>query len=198
MAGTGTRDAIALLRVISEKAIDHCKDVFVAFVDYEKAFDPVHWPKLMEVLAKIGVDYRDRKMIWNLYMNQTESVMIDYELSDPAVIGRGVRQGGLLSTILYAEFMITEALENNSDGIKIGGELVAAVRYADDQAMMSHTNAGLQRIMDALTEAGNDYGMNIDRKKTTLMRMSKQPGKVVKLFIDGYQMEQVSSFCYPK
>ena len=55
-----------LLRVISEKAIDHCKDVFVAFVDYEKAFDRVHWPKLMEALAKIGVDYRDRKMIWNL------------------------------------------------------------------------------------------------------------------------------------
>ena len=86
MAGRGTRDAIALLRVISEKAIDH-------------------------------------------YMNQTASVMIDGELSDPSLIGRGVRQGGLLSTILYniyAEFMITEALENNSDGIKIGGELVAA------------------------------------------------------------------------
>ena len=52
--------AIALLRVISEKAIDHCKDVFVAFVDYEKAFDRVHWPKLIEVLAKLGVDYRDK------------------------------------------------------------------------------------------------------------------------------------------
>ena len=53
------------------------------FVVYEKAFDRVHWPKLMEVLAKIGVDYRDRKMIWNLYMNQTASVMIYGELSDP-------------------------------------------------------------------------------------------------------------------
>ena len=117
---------------------------------------------------------------------------------DPAVIGRGVRQGELLSTILYniyAEFMITEALENNSDGITIGGELVAAVRYADDQAMMSHTNAG-QIIMDALNNARKDYGMKINRKKTKLMRISKQPGKVVKLFIDGYQIEQVSSFCY--
>ena len=163
----------------------------MTFVDYEKAFGRVHWPKLMEVLAKIGVGYRDRKTICNLYMNQTATVMIDGELS--------VRQGGLSSTIrynIYAEFMITEALENNSDGIKIGGELVAAVRYADDQAMMSHTNAGLQRIMDALNDAGTDYGMKINIKKTKLMRISKQPGKVVKLFIDGYQIEQVSSFCY--
>ena len=103
-------------------------------MDYEKAFDRVHWQKLMEVLANICVDYRDRKMIRNLNMNQTASVMIDGELSDPAAIGGGVRQGGLLSTILYniyAELMIT-ALENNSDEIKINGELVAAVRYADD------------------------------------------------------------------
>ena len=67
--------------------------------------------------------------------------------------------------LLYAEFMITEALENINDGIKIGGELVAAVRYANDQAMMSHTNAVLQRIMDALNDAGKDYGMKINRKK---------------------------------
>ena len=46
-----------LLHCCASKAIDHCKDVFV---DYEKTFDRVHWPKLMEVLAKIGVDYRDR------------------------------------------------------------------------------------------------------------------------------------------
>ena len=58
--------------------------------------------------------------------------------------------------------MITEALDNNSDGIKICGELVAAFRYADDQAMISHTNAGLQRIMDALNDAGKYYGMTIN------------------------------------
>ena len=38
--------------------------------------------------------------------------------------------------------------------------------------------------------------MKINRKKTKLMRISKQPGKVVKLLTDGYQIEQVSSFCY--
>ena len=62
--------------------------------------------------------------------------------------------------------------------------------------MMSHTNAGLQRIMDALNDARKYYGMKINRKKTKLMRISKQPGKLVKLLINGYQIEQVSSFCY--
>ena len=101
IAGRGTRAAIALLRIISEKAIDHCKDVFVAFVDYEKAFDCVHWPKLMEILAKIGVDYRDRKIIWNLYMNQTVSVMIDGELFDPAIIGCQTRRTVINNTLHY-------------------------------------------------------------------------------------------------
>ena len=56
-------------------------------------------------------------------------------------------------------------MDNNSDGIKIGVELVAAVRYADDQAMVSHTNAELQRIMDPLNDAGKDYGMYINIKR---------------------------------
>ena len=50
--------------------------------------------------------------------------------------------------------------------------------------------------MDALNDAGKDYGMKINRQKTKLMRISKQPGKVVKLLIDGYQIEQLSSICY--
>ena len=50
--------------------------------------------------------------------------------------------------------------------------------------------------MDALNDAGKNYCMKNNRKKTKLMRISKQPGKVVELLIDGYQIEQVSSFCY--
>jgi len=41
--------------------------VYVCYVDYEKAFDRVIWDKLMTVLKSIGVDWRDHRLIWNLY-----------------------------------------------------------------------------------------------------------------------------------
>ena len=199
MKGRSTRDAIATLRVITEKLLEHGKDLFVCFVDFEKAFDRVNWIKLMEILKNVGVDYRDRRMIWELYMNQSAEVIIGEEISEAAEIGRGVRQGGLLSTILfniYVEFMLMEALEDCEDGVNVGGERLAAVRYADDQAMIAITNVGLQCIMDRLVEVGNGYDMKVNGTKTKIMRISIKKNKKITVIIEGMKLKQVQSFCY--
>jgi len=66
--GRGTRDAVSVLRCLGERSLEHGKDLYICFVDYEKAFDRVNWLKLMEVLEQVGVDKRNREMIKNLYM----------------------------------------------------------------------------------------------------------------------------------
>ena len=71
-----------------------------------------------------------------------------------------------------------------------------AVRFADDQAMVSSSNAGLQRIIDALNKASNDYGMKINIKKTKVMRVRKTGGKKIKITINGHRVEQVRQFVY--
>src|SRR6218665_894241 len=68
--GKGTRDAIGALRVLTERSLQHGQDIYVCFVDYEKAFDRVDWNKLMNALRRIGVDWKDRRLIGNLYMDQ--------------------------------------------------------------------------------------------------------------------------------
>ena len=68
--GVGTREAIAAIRLLCERCIDHEQDVYMCFVDYEKAYDRVDWAKLQEVLKSIGVDWRDRRLIERLYMGQ--------------------------------------------------------------------------------------------------------------------------------
>ena len=77
--GTGTRDAISTLRVLTERSLEVDRDVYVSFIDYEKAFDRVDWKKLMRVLRRLGVDYRDRRLIENLYMGQAFTVRIEQE-----------------------------------------------------------------------------------------------------------------------
>ena len=58
--GCGTRDAIGVLRMLCERSIDYGKDVYVCFVDFEKAFDRVNWMKMMKILEGLRVDWRDR------------------------------------------------------------------------------------------------------------------------------------------
>src|SRR6476469_6621614 len=92
-------------------------------------------------------------MISELYMNQEAVVRIAGGESDLGIIGKGVRQGCPLSPLLfpiYAEMMMKEALENMEEGIWVGGELIKDVKYADDQEVVSNTEAGLQSLMDSL------------------------------------------------
>ena len=89
--GVGTRDAIGVLRMLVEKILDFDKDLYICFIDYEKAFDMVNWVKLMRVLRKIGVSWRERKLIEDLYMTQEVMVRVNGKCTEGTEIGRGVR-----------------------------------------------------------------------------------------------------------
>jgi hypothetical protein len=197
--GRGTRDAIATLRTLAERSLEFGQSVYICFVDYEKAFDRVDWKKLMSILRKLGVDYRDRRLIGNLYMGQSFKVRIDGEDSTPGIIGRGTRQGCPLSPLLfniYIQALLNEALEDNTDGIKVGGHLVQAIRFADDQAMVANTVKALQRLMDALDKTSEEFGMRINIKKTKVMVISKGKTQKVAVYLHNEKLEQVTEFCY--
>ena len=144
--GCGTREAISVMRLLCVRRLEFKEELIVCFVDFEKAFDRVKWTKLFEVLKKIGVDWRDRRLIMNLYMQQTAVVRTENGDSEPGEIGRGVRQGCLLSPLLfsiYAEMMMIEAMEDVEEGVRVGGELLKDVKFADDQGMVAQTQKGL-------------------------------------------------------
>src|SRR3984885_14147392 len=197
--GMGTRDAIGSLRVLTERSCEIGQEVYICFVDYEKAFDRVDWKKLMQALRRVGVDWRDRRLIGNLYMGQKVRIRIDGEYSEQGVVGRGVRQGCPLSPLLfniYIEEIIKEALEDLEEGIKVGGMRIRALRFADDQAMMAGSEEGLQTIIDRLNTTSKEYGMKINNKKTKVMRIGKGEQKIVKITIEGEELEQVKEFPY--
>src|SRR6218665_842443 len=79
--GMGTNDAIGTLRVLTERSIQNGQDVYICFVDYEKVFDRVEWRRLLHALRRMGIDWRDRRLIGNLYMGQQMRVRIDGEYS---------------------------------------------------------------------------------------------------------------------
>src|ERR1051325_1310566 len=197
--GCGTRDAIGVMRVLCERSLEHGNEVYICFVDFEKAFDRVNWVKMMEVLKSLNVDWRDRRMISQLYMKQEAVIRIADGDSEPGIIGRGVRQGCPLSPLLfliYAEMMMVEALEGVEEGIRVGGELISDVRFADDQGMIASSESELQRLKDRLYVSANKFDMKINVKKTKSMIVSRKGEGTVSITVDGKRVEQVKRFRY--
>src|SRR5580692_1757056 len=95
---------------------------------------------MMQVLKILGVDWRDRRLINDLYIRQQVVVRVAGGDSEPGVIGRGVRQGCPLSPLLfsiYAEAMMLEAMEYIEEGVRVGGEPLKDVRIADGQGIQN-------------------------------------------------------------
>ena len=99
--GFGTREALFSIQVLVQRCRDVCVPVYACFIDYEKAFDRVQHEKLMKILKDVGLDDRDLKIIANLYWNQTAQIKVDQQMSDGVRIKRGVRQGCILSPLLF-------------------------------------------------------------------------------------------------
>uniref|UniRef100_A0A670K1W5 Reverse transcriptase domain-containing protein n=1 Tax=Podarcis muralis TaxID=64176 RepID=A0A670K1W5_PODMU len=151
--GRGTRDQIANMRWIMEKAREFQKDIYFCFIDYAKAFDCVDHSKLWQVLKEMGVPDHLICLLRNLYVGQEATVRTGY---GTIWIWKGVRQGCILSPCLfnlYAEFIMRKAgLDESLARIKIAGRNINNLRYADDTTLMAESEEELKNLLMRVKE----------------------------------------------
>src|SRR5574337_456813 len=98
--GRGTRDQIANIHWITEKAIEF-KNIYFYFIDYAKAFNYWDNNKLWKILQEMGIPDHLTCLLRNLYAGQEATVRTGHGTIDWFRIGKGVRQGCILSPCLF-------------------------------------------------------------------------------------------------
>uniref|UniRef100_A0A4W2IHN2 RNA-directed DNA polymerase n=1 Tax=Bos indicus x Bos taurus TaxID=30522 RepID=A0A4W2IHN2_BOBOX len=99
--GKGTRDQIANIRWIMEKAREFQKNICFCFIDYAKGFDCVDHNKLWKIMKDMGIPDHLTCLFGNLYAGQEATVRTGHGTTDWFQIGKGVRQGCILSPCLF-------------------------------------------------------------------------------------------------
>ena len=109
--GKGTTEQIANICWIIEKAREFQKNIYF-FIDYVKDFGSVDHNKLWKILQEMGIPDHLTCLLRNLYAGQKATVRNERETTDWFQIGKGVRQGCILSPCLfhlYAEYIMRNA-----------------------------------------------------------------------------------------
>ena len=154
--GRGTRDQIANICWIIEKAREFQRNICFSFIDYAKAFDYVNHNKLWKILKELGIPDQQTHLLRNLYAGQEATVRTGHGTKDWFQIGKEVCQGCILSPCLfnlYAEYIMKNAgLEEAQAGIKIAGRNINNLKYADDTTLMAESEEELKSLLMKVKE----------------------------------------------
>ena len=137
--GRGTRDQIANIHWIIERAREFQKNIYFCFIDYTKAFDCVDHNKPWKILQEMGIPEHLTCLLRNLYAGQKATVRTGRGKTDWFHIGKGVCQGYILSLCLFnlhAEYIMQNSgLDEVQAGTQIAKRNVNNLRYTDDTTL---------------------------------------------------------------
>ena len=205
----GTVDMIFAARQIQEKCKEQNRDLYIRFVDLTKAFDTVSRIGLWNLLPRIGIPPKMMALL-QCFHEGMNARLVNGGDDDEFPVSNGVKQGCVLAPTLFSilfSMMLLSAFKDSDPGIPItyrtdGGifniqrlkaktkvtrALIRELLYADDCAIVAHSEKDLQSLTDSLSEATKRFGLTISIKKTEVLF---QPTKgstasVPRITIDG-------------
>lgn len=200
--GCSTQDHVFTIKEITHKTISQGKEAYLAFLDLEKAFDSVSQQKIWESLNKRGVNSKLLRTIKSLYKNNTSYVRKQNWRSDIFDTNKGLRQGGVMSPLLFIILMddVIKQTAEKTKKLEVGYRklhrtVVSECAFADDVVVLAKTEKDLQHNLDLWTEALQDRRLKINIQKTKVMTISKEE-RTINIKINGKQVEQVNEFKY--
>ena len=165
-----TRDQIANIRWIIEKAREFQKNIYLCFIDYAKAFDSMDHNKLWKILKEMGILDHLTCSLRNLYAGQETTVRTGYGTTDWFQIGKGLHQGYILSPCLfnlYAEYIMRNTgLEEAQAAIKTAGRNINNLRYVHDTTLMAESEEEIKSFLMKVKEESEKVGLKLNIQKS--------------------------------
>ena len=157
----------------SKKQESSRKNIYFCLIAYAKTFDCVDHNKLWKILQEMGLSDHITWLLRNLYAGQEATVRTGHGMADWFQIGKGVRQGCILSPCLFnlcAECIMRNArLGEAQAGIKIAGRNTNNLRYADDSTLMVESKEELKSLLIKVKEESEKLGLKLNIQKSKIM-----------------------------
>lgn len=143
-------------------------DLYCVFLDASKAFDRVNYSKLFCRLFDIKLPIVIIRLLFYMYTNLTSCVLWNGSYSEKFPISNGVKQGGILSPILFCVYVdgLLNRLAETGVGCYIGFNFLGALAYADDFVLLAPTPSAMRVLLNTCNQFANEYSITFNGSKS--------------------------------
>ena len=201
--GYSTIDNIFVLRGVIDRYLSRHKKLFVAFIDFKKAFDSVNRDALWTILNHYGIKGKIVNVLKSMYDDVSSCVRCAGGLSEYFVCPNGLKQGCKCSPLLFSIIVNILALEvkkKSKHGVQLMPNTsdVVILLFADDIALMSDTVVGLQHQLNNLCTFAHSLGLvvNVQKSKTMVFRGGGHIAAHERWYIGDEKLETVNEYKY--
>ena len=198
--GRATVDNIYILEHLIQLAKERKEELYAMFVDLKAAFDTVDRRILWEIMRKAGISKYLIERIKELYYETKVRVRVKDDLSEEFWTEIGLRQGCLLSPILFCIYIAgleQELKKRNIGGVKIRNERVWSLAYADDIVLLAKNREALNDMAAMMRKFLKDRRMILSVEKTKVLVFHRGRNcKKEKWWWEGKEIEEVKNFKY--
>ena len=176
-------------------------EIYACFMDMKKAFDMVKHSTLFRKLIDKNLPPIYLRLLLVMYKAQSAKVKWNGELSDAFSISNGVKQGAVLSAVLFCIYIddLIQELRKSREGCWVNGGYVGIIVYADDIALLSPSIDGLQNMIDKCEQYARLHNLTFSthenpvKSKTKCMAFLKEERNLRNLHLKGKPLPWVDS-----
>ena len=200
VSGNRCSDAhIIIYNLIKKKCHIENSRIYSCFVDFRKAFDSVPRDILLRKVLDLGITGKFFNILRHIYTTDKACIKIGQTRSDFFSLSIGVRQGCILSTILFNLFLrdLAKKFDAMEDKVMIEDVGINSLFWADDLILLAETKEGLDQLLKTLEEYCKENHLMINTKKTKCMIFNKT-GRLISrsFYLNGVKLEMVRSYKY--
>ena len=175
--GRGCRDQILSLLLIGQSMVaKKSSGMVAAFIDFRKAYDRVDRMKLWDCLGQYGIGGHFLMFLKGLYDGSMSQVRINNRLGKEFAVSRGLRQGCVLSPLLFSLYInsLVSELKRSDCGVLCGEMLVSSLLFADDTVLLAENAEDMRRSLQCLQTWCEEWSVEINVEKSAMMHMRKK------------------------